>query len=59
MKILHSKSLKKPIISLKILDDKQLLIVDAESTVRYLDKENFELLSGFKVGIAHLRYKTQ
>ena len=59
MNIVKSKSLKKPIVSLKILDDKQLVVVDSETTMRYLDINSFDLLSGFKVKIVHHRYKTQ
>lgn len=58
MKILKSKSIKKPIISLKILDDKSLVVVDSETTIRYINKDSLEMLNGFKVNITHLRYKT-
>ncbi len=57
MKAKASKSLKKPIISLKILDDKRLVLVDADTSVRYFDKKSFELLSGFKLSITHPFYK--
>ncbi len=57
MKIIKSKNFKEPIILVKILDDGSLLIVDAKTTIRYLDKESLELRNGFKVGINHLRYK--
>jgi len=59
MKIVKSKSIKKPVICLKILKDKQLAVVDSESTVRYLDKESLDMLSGFKANITHLRYKSK
>ena len=59
MNILKSKSIKKPIISLKILEDKSLSVVDSESTVRYLSSETFEMISGFKANITHKRYKSQ
>ena len=51
MKIIKSKNFKEPIILVKILDDGSLLIVDAKTTIRYLDKESLELRNGFKVGI--------
>jgi len=59
MEIVKSKSIKKPIISLKILDDERLVVVDSETTIRYLDKNSLDMLNGFKVDIKHLRYKTQ
>jgi len=58
MEIVRSKSITQPVILMKILDTKELVIVDAETTVRYFDKENLELQSGFKVGIHHKRYKS-
>jgi len=57
MKIVKSKSIQKPIISIKILDDQRLVVVDSETTVRYLNKDSLEMLNGFKVNIKHLRYK--
>jgi WD domain, G-beta repeat len=59
MEIVKSKSLKKPIVSIKILDDDSLVVVDSETTVRYLDRNSFDMLNGFKVEITHKRYKTQ
>jgi len=53
MEIIHSKSIAKPVILMKILNTKELVIVDAETTVRYFEKENLNLISGFKVGIRH------
>ena len=58
MKSIRKKNFKKAIILIKILDDNTLLVVDSLTTVRILDKENFELISGFKANIKHLRYKT-
>lgn len=58
MKIIKSKSVKKPIIALKILGDESLAVVDSESTVRFLEKETLEMQSGFKASILHQRYKT-
>jgi len=59
MKVVKSKSIKKPIISLKILKDKSLVVVDSETTIRYLDKDSLELLNGFKTVINHLKFKSQ
>lgn len=59
MEVVNSKSLKKPIISLKVLKDQRLLVVDDESTVRYMDKLTLEMKSGFKAHIKHARYQTK
>jgi WD40 repeat protein len=56
MEIIKSKSVKKPIVLMKILDDGTL--VDRETTIRFFDKKSLNLLDGFKVNIHHLRYKT-
>jgi uncharacterized protein YjiK len=58
MEWVANKSIAKPIILLKILDDKRLVVIDSETTVRYFNKEDLEFLSGFKVGIEHQYYKT-
>jgi len=58
MKIVKSLSIVKPVILAKILDDKSLVVVDNETTVRFYDKENFKLKNGFKVNIKHQRYQT-
>ena len=58
MKATREKNFNKPIILIKILDDDSLLVVDADTTVRYLDKTNFSILNGFKANIKHERYKT-
>jgi len=57
MKIIQSKNFKNSIILLKILDDDSLLVVDSDTTVRYLDKEDLSLKTGFKAKIKHTYYK--
>ena len=59
MDIVNSKSIKLPVVSLKILNDGTLVVVDSETTVRYMNKNTLDMISGFKVNIKHLRYKTQ
>lgn len=59
MKVIRSKSLKKPIILLQILGDGNLLAVDVDTTVRFLDINNLSLLDGYKVNVKHQRYTTQ
>ena len=59
MDIVKSKSLKLPVVSIKILNDSTLVVVDSETTVRYMDKNTLEMINGFKVNINHLRYKTR
>ena len=58
MKTVISKSISKPVIMMKILEDSSLVAVDVETTVRYFDKATLELKSGFKVGIKHPHYST-
>ncbi len=58
MKAIRTKNFKEPIILIKILNDDSLLVVDAQTTVRFLEKNSLELLNGFKGKINHLRYKT-
>jgi len=58
MKIVKSLSIVKPVILAKILDDKSLVVVDNETTVRFYNKDNFKLRNGFKVNIKHERYQT-
>jgi hypothetical protein len=59
MEVLRSKNFKEAIVQTQILDDGRLLVVDAKSTIRYLDLQTLELLDGFKANIHHLRYKNR
>ena len=59
MEVLRSKNFKDAIVQTQILEDGRLLIVDAKSTIRYLNLQTLELLDGFKVNIHHLRYKNR
>ncbi len=59
MKPIQSKSIAKPVILMKILDDKKrLVVIDNETTVRFFDKEDLSLQSGFKAGVVHKHYAT-
>ena len=58
MELVNSKSVVKPIILIKILEDARLLVIDSQTTIRYFTTETLELSGGFKVGVHHLRYKT-
>jgi len=58
MEIVKSVDIKKPVIVLKILEDKRLLVIDSDTTIRYYNLAELKLVSGFKVGIKHARYKT-
>jgi len=58
MEVVKKKGFNKAIILLKILDDKRLLIVDNETTIRFLDKDDLSLLDGFKAKIVHERYRS-
>jgi len=58
MEVLQVKNIKEPIILVKIMKNNTLLVVDAETTIRYFDKYSLSILSGFKAKIHHKRYKT-
>jgi len=58
MKIICNKSVSKPIIFIKILDNKDLVVIDNETTVRFFDKKDLKLKAGFKVGIKHNYYRS-
>lgn len=58
MTIVQTKGFNRTVILLKILDDGKLLVVDNQTTIRFIDREKFNLLSGFKVNITHKYYKT-
>ncbi len=57
MKMVKSLSVVKPVILAKILEDQSLCIIDAETTVRFYNKDTFKLKNGFKVNIHHQYYK--
>jgi len=57
MKVIQSKGIGKAVILLKILDNKQLLAVDMQSTIRFFDKNDLTLKGGFKVNMQHKYYK--
>jgi len=50
---------KNAIIKVKIMDDGKLLVVEANSVVRFLDILSLKTLSGFKCGIEYESYKRQ
>ena len=58
MEAVKTLNIKKPVILIKVLNDNRLLVIDNETTVRYLNLPSYELSSGFKVNIEHIRYQT-
>jgi len=58
MKTIQSKSIAKPVILMKILNDKRVVVIDNETTVRFFDKDTLSLKSGFKAGVVHKHYST-
>ncbi len=58
MEAVKTLNLKNPIILIKVLDNNRLLVIDNETTIRYLALPTYELASGFKVNIKHIRYKS-
>ena len=57
MKVIKRQSIKNPVVVLKILDNRNLVAVDNETTIRYMEIETLNLVSGFKAKIHHKRYK--
>jgi len=58
MEILRSKNIQKAIVLIKILDDKKLLVVDNDTTIRMLHLDDLSNEGGFKVNVHHQRYKS-
>ena len=60
MEALLSKSFAKPIITLKLYpEDNTLLVIDNDTTIRFLEKDTLSLVDGFKAGIFHQNFKGQ
>ena len=59
MKPIKHTNISEAVISIKILNDNTIVVVDKDTTVRYYDKEDFSLKNGFKAKITHKRYKTK
>jgi hypothetical protein len=59
MKVKHLKNFNEPIIYINKLQDETLAVIDANTTIRFLDKESFETIDGFKAKIKHKRYKNK
>jgi WD40 repeat protein len=55
MEAVHSLSLHHPILLLKTLSDGQLGCIDAQNTLRIIDKNSYHILNGFKTNILHSR----
>ena len=58
MEAIKIKNIKKPIILIKILPNNKIVVIDNETTIRYFDRDNIDNVSGFKMKIKHIRYKT-
>lgn len=58
MDSIKKTKITQPVILSKILHDSRLLIVDSQTTVKYLDKETLTTMGGFKGSVIHERYKT-
>ena len=55
---IQNKNIRDAVILIKKLDNEQLIVIDANTTIRYLDINTLEVINGFKTKINHLRYKT-
>jgi hypothetical protein len=54
---LKHKNIREAIVLIKKLNDNRLVVVDAKTTIRYLNIETLEVLNGFKANIKHEHYK--
>jgi WD40 repeat protein len=59
MKAIKTKKFSEPIISYEKVKNSSILIVDKSTSVRYLDQQTLETLSGFKAKIEHDWYKNK
>ncbi len=53
MKAIKQVDLKKVVILTQLLDNAKLLLVDSDTTIRYLNKDTLKVEGGFKAKIAH------
>jgi len=51
------KNYNKAIILSKVLDNDNIVIVDSDTTIKYLNKETLETLQNFEIDIKHQGYK--
>lgn len=58
MQAIKQTKISRPVILTKILIDGRLLIVDSQTTAKYLDRQTLTTISGFKGAVKHERYKT-
>lgn len=59
MEVVKSKSVVKPIILLKYYpEDNTLLVIDNETTIRFLDNDTLSVTDGFKAGVKHQNYRS-
>ena len=56
MNPIKNKNYEKAIIFSKILDNGTLVIVDSDTTIRFLNEETLETLKKLEIGIKHSRY---
>ncbi len=58
MNFVQRKGVNKAVILLKILEDNRLVVIDSETTIRFMKVNELSLIDGFKVNIKHEYYKT-
>ncbi|MEA3228285.1 MAG: hypothetical protein U9P38_04345 [Campylobacterota bacterium] len=59
MTSLKTLNIKKPIIFLKLLENRELIVVDSQTTVRYLEIDRLKVRYGFKLAIEQKYYKNR
>jgi len=58
MNFVTRKGINKAVVLLKIIEDGRLIVVDSETTIRFMKPDELSLINGFKVNVKHQYYKT-
>ncbi|SFV67442.1 WD-40 repeat protein [hydrothermal vent metagenome] len=58
MNFVTRKGINKAVVLLKIIEDGRLIVVDSETTIRFMKADELSLIDGFKVNVKHEYYKT-
>ncbi len=51
MNFVTRKGINKAVILLKIIEDGRLIVIDSETTIRFMKADELSLIDGFKVNV--------
>ena len=51
MNFVTRKGINKAVILLKIIEDGRLIVIDSETTIRFMKADELSLVDGFKVNV--------